>query len=551
MIERGGQFTWPEDDIYGGIRQDASESVNRYRYLQNVNVSVYESIVKDKGVRRLTDSVLYSGREIYTIFDARFHGGTQKMVVFANNGSNGKCNVLNADRSWTEESPTFAQVRPSVNMFGNRMVVFDGSTLRSWTGSAWATPGNSTVNPCKFGVVYKNRLVAFGDPSNPYYFYPSDIRTRMDWDGTDWDANYAVEVTDSRGEEINGAFVVGSFLIVGGRTFTHAHYSGTTSRYDWDWDELSGQVGPVNFESCVSISRAYGNNMQNYGFFWSEEGPMMIVQQGTGLPSILPLWETIRYAVRGETHQGMTGLNTALFNQIEAVWDPDTREVRFSCASSSSNENDMLLCLDLDSSIRFALSRGTDPTSYPFWRVRNNTNWPFPAQAMGVVQVDLDTGLPSTTGRNRTFLGRGGIIYEMDALDNCLDAGIYPINMVITKDGYDGYEDRVREHTKSLRQARIRTTQVGNYSLFMRLRADGGRVSSPITIDLSSGLVMWGDGRLWSDGSTWNSGEFVTERGGVGLLGQKFDLDIYDEGNIQAPVQINSWALMGYLEDRR
>jgi len=551
MIERDGQFTWPEDQVYGGIRQDASESVSRYRYLQNVNLSVYNSIVKDKGVRRLTDSSLYSGGEIYTLFDTRFHGGVQKLVAFANNGTNGKCNVFNTDRSWSEQTPTFAQVRPSVNMFGNRMVILDGSTLRSWTGSAWATPGNSTVNPCTFAVVYKNRLICFGDPSNPYYFYPSDIRTRMNWDGTDWDANYAVEVTDSRGEEIKGAMVVGSFLIVGGRTFTHAHVAGSKSRYDWDWDELSSHVGPINFESCLSISRAYGNDLQNYGFFWSEEGPMMVVQQGQGLPSVLPLWESIRYAVRGETYQGMTGLNTALFSKIETVWDVESREVRFACASSASSENDMLLCLDLDSAIRFALGAGDDPQAYPYWRVRNNSTWNFPAQAVGTVQVDDSTGLPSTTGRNKTLIGRDGYLYEMDSDTSCYDMGVYPIRLVVTRDGYDGFADRIREHTKSLRQVRVRTTQEGNYKLYVRMRADGGRVSTPAEIDLSSGLLLWGDGRSWGDGTRWNSGEFVTERGGVGLLGQKFDMDMYDDGNIRAPVQINSWAFMGYTEDRR
>jgi len=49
----------------------------------------------------------------------------------------------------------------------------------------------------------------------------------------------------------------------------------------------------------------------------------------------------------------------------------------------------------------------------------------------------------------------------------------------------------------------------------------------------------------------WNSGEFVTQRAGVGVLGKKFELEIYDEGVIEAPIQINSWTLMGYAEDRR
>lgn len=548
-IERDGQFTWPEDNIYGGIRQDASESVNRYRYLQNVNVSVLQSLIKDKGVRRMSSTALYGSGEIYTAFDARFHGGVQYLAVFADNGVNGKCNILQADRSWVEESPTFAQVRPCVVMFGNRMVVIDGNAVQAWTSSSWSTVGDATVNPCRFGLVYKNRLVMFGDPNNPFYFYPSEIRTRMAWDTTDWDANYAIEVTDNQGEEVTGAFVVGSFLIVGGRTFTHAYFTGTTSRYDWDWDSLSSQVGPVNFESCVSVARSYGSDAQNYGFFWSEEGPIMVIQRAQGIPSLLPIWETIRYAVRGETYQGMVGLNTSTFDKIEASWDPSSREIRFACATSGSSENDMMLCLDLDSAIRFATDGGS-AESYPYWRVRNNENWDFPAQMIATAQLDTDTSLPSTTGIRKMICGRDGYIYEMDSLSSCLDNDLYPIELIATKDGYDGYKEGIREHTKSARQVNIRTTQVGAYTLYVRLRADGSSQSTA-SIDLSGGLKLWGDGRTWKDGAKWNSGEFVTARGGFGLLGQKFDMDIYDDGNIQAPVQINSWSLMGYLEDRR
>ena len=48
-VERGGRFQWDEDQIFGGIRQDITDSPRHYRYLVNCSVIDSGSLIKDKG----------------------------------------------------------------------------------------------------------------------------------------------------------------------------------------------------------------------------------------------------------------------------------------------------------------------------------------------------------------------------------------------------------------------------------------------------------------------------------------------------------------------
>ena len=109
----------------------------------------------------------------------------------------------------------------------------------------------------------------------------------------------------------------------------------------------------------------------------------------------------------------------------------------------------------------------------------------------------------------------------------------------------------MREHTKSLRDVHIRTTQEGNYDVNVVVVADGGKDRSSNSVNLSSGVSLWGVGNKWGDGSMWNAGEFGTEEIGLHALGTSFAVQIYDDGAVEAPVEINSLSLSGYLEDRR
>ena len=557
-VEGDGRFTWYEDRITDGIRQDVSESTNRYRVLRNASVVNMGSLVKDKGIRSLVSAQL-SGGDTFGGIDARYNNGTQKIFVAHDNGSNGTIQALNTSGSysWNQELNSLARVKPWMGMFANKLIVADGTTLRARDqDDNWTTPGNVladdgsvtfTVNPSKFAVVYANRLVVFGDPAYPNYFYPSGVS-----DPTDWDASLAVKVTNANGEVITGAATCGRFLLVGGQNFIRSYYLGMASPRDWDWDSLSEQVGPVNWQSFVPVTRYQGSDAANFTFFWSNYGPAMVADTGGGPPSLIPLWDPIRRSVLGEAFQGMEGLELSRFANIEGTWCPEFNEVRFAVSFKDKTKNNALLCVNVDSAIGASQNQG-----FPIWRIRDNSNWVtgegslFPVSTVFSAEVD-DNGAPTTTGKVRTFCAQDGKVYEMDARTNCKDDDTYAIKMQVRKDGYDGYEDGIREHEKSVRGMYIRTTQVGDFDLQMRIVADGGQDASFDSITTSSGQRKWGAGNSWGDGSLWNSaGEFVTEDVDFHCLGQKFDLEIYDNGEIEAPIEINSWSLWGYVEDRR
>lgn len=544
-IESGGRFTFSDTDLYQGIRQDVSESVLRYRLLQNVALSTRGSLTKDKGLRRLYSTAPYgTSYDTKAGLDARFNDGSQKVLLFLDNGTNVKANLFNADRTLTEQSPAFARVRPWVGMFNNKVIVCDGTTLRSMTAAgAWATPGTAAVNTSTFAVVYANRLVLFGNSSQPFTFYPSEPR-----DETTWNPDVSVNVTGTQGERITGAQVCGPFLLVGGETFLRAYYLGTASPYDWDWDTISHAIGPVNFQSFITIARTKGSEASNFSFFWSKEGPMMVVQQAQGLPSLFPLWDPLRRMVRGDAYQGAFGLDVSKNSLVEAAWVPEYNEVRFCVTESGHTTPRTLLCVDVDSAIAFALGE----SSHPFWRVRNNGNFTFPVSTLFTLEVAA-SGLPSTSGTVRCFCGKDGLFYEMDALTSCKDDGSYVIPLRVIRDGYDGAEEGIQEHVKSARGMHLRATQVGSYTLYARAKGDHGTTSTA-SFDLSNAVSLWTSdvslGR-WGDGGLWNSGEFVTDRDGLGVLGQKLEVELYDNGEILAPVEINSWSLHGYVEDRR
>ena len=154
----------------------------------------------------------------------------------------------------------------------------------------------------------------------------------------------------------------------------------------------------------------------------------------------------------------------------------------------------------------------------------------------------------------RCLAAQDGFVYEMDAVEQYVDnieGTDYSIPFYVRRDNYDGLDDGVRSNTKSLRTGWFRTTMVGAFSLYTRALVDGGAREATSTISLDAGLSTWGDGSAWDDGSEWNNSEFVNARSGLGVLGKKFDLELYDNGNIEGDFQINSWSLLGYVEDRR
>lgn len=550
MIESDGRFIWEDDRLYGGIRQDVTESVDRYRVLRNLSVVTKGSLTKVKGLRQLYDTALAGGAyRTYGAIDARYSTGAQQLVVSQDNGTNGKLHIFDpSTRTLSEQSVTCARTKPWMGMFANKLYVLDGNTIRAKDMShTWTTPGTATVNASTFGVVYANRLICFG--ASPYEFNPSATSAAT------WDDFEIVIATNVGGEPIKGAARCGRWLLVGGDSWLRAYQLGTASAYDWDWESVSEEVGPVNWQSMKTITRTRGGNQPSFCAIWTKQGPSVCVDTGQGPPRIVTLHDPLRRMCMGQTYQGLQGLNINRFDQIEASWCPEYNQVRFACSWAGSSAHRVILSCDADSIVRYAMTADSeapldDPTLYPYWSIRDNSAFDFPVSTLFSMEVDPDTGLPSTTGLRRTFCAEDGLVYEMDALDSSKDLNIHPIAIEARRDGFDGAEDRIREREKSLRGVKVRTTQVGNYNLKVRVVADGGKATSEDSIDLSNGILLYGDSRLWGDGNLWNQGEFVTEEAGLACLGQKFDITIYDEGSVEAPVEINSLAPWGYVEDR-
>ena len=84
--------------------------------------------------------------------------------------------------------------------------------------------------------------------------------------------------------------------------------------------------------------------------------------------------------------------------------------------------------------------------------------------------------------------------------------------------------------------------------------ADGGQAASSNATSLAAldeDINVWGGGDTWGNDNLWNSNEFMFSDIDLHALGRKFDLEFYDDGNIEGPVQLNYWSLWGYVEDRR
>ena len=255
MIDRDGQFTWEETNVFDGIRQDVSESLRKYRSVQNVHFANRGALTKDLGIKPLHASRIgASGKNVTAALDCHFNNATQILVAVNEGSSNADAYTFDtATRAWTAQSVSIVNgVRPSMVMFADQLHLVDGTTLRRMNASkSWSTPGEGTYsNPCKFGTVYANRLILSGNATYPYSFFPSGVR-----DAGTWDATLAVDVTGAQGERIPALGTLGPFLIVGGETFTRAYYLGTASPRDWDGDVVSSRVGPVHHSSYVAGRR--------------------------------------------------------------------------------------------------------------------------------------------------------------------------------------------------------------------------------------------------------------------------------------------------------
>ena len=571
-VERDGRFEWNENRIYGGMRQDVTDAFRHYRMLRNCSVADHGSVIKDKGARRLinaqiTNHVTYGG------YDARYSNGSQVLLLFHDNGSAGEVHRFNeangghtnTGSSWTEEHANNAQKKPCVFMFADKLITIDGSRIRARNNAAsWSAPVydnqsasmtsdlKAALNRSTFGVVYANRMVVFGDPQNPHTFYSSDVR-----DPAVFDATNSVIVLEQSGEKITGASVIGNHLLVGGENFIRSYYLGTASPKDWDFETLSSSIGPINWQSFVPIARYTGNQTVSHNFFWTKNGPMLAVANQKSAPSLVPLWEPLRRGFLGETYRTLEGFKVSDYPNVEGAWCPEFNEVRFVLSYKSSSARDLVLCINVDSAIAYAQSA---EGVYPMFRIRDNSNFTggFPADTIFSCEV-ASTGAPSTTGVHKTLVAKNGRVWELDNKSNCKDEGTgssdtHAVNFQARMDGYDGSEDGIRSREKSLRGVHVQATAEGSYNLKCRVLADGGQAAASNATSLAAldeDINVWGGGDTWGNDNLWNSNEFMFSDIDLHALGRKFDLEFYDDGNIEGPVQLNYWSLWGYVEDRR
>ena len=557
--EEGGLFFSWEDKIgVEGINQRASQAQRRYRELTNFNWKRTGALTKDRGLRRVSTSTLENGsHDTVAGFDAHFNDGTHKVLIFQETATVVDVYELDSSRAYSKHSnPSLAKVTPSVMQIANKVVIFDGTTLRTMDGSRnWATPGNSLSNPCKFGTVYANRLIASGNSTYPQTFFPSGIRDAGEWDGAN-----SVAVTGVQGELIESVGRCGPYLVVGGRNFTRVYYLGTASARDWDWDSLSETTGPISFKSFVDVSLSRGNETQDYAFFWGTEGPMMIAYSGGGLPVLHSLWEPLQYAISGENYEEVAAMEVSNFTDIVASWIPETREIRFGFATqgqSGTPKNNAFWCLDFDSAVGYANSSGK---IYPAWRLRNNPNMDeFPASTIFLATLHPVNGIVDSDGKRKALCARNGSVYEMDSPPTYLD-GVSPdgtggVEMPATvhRDGFTGEEDGVRDWVKSCDHVHIQTSTPGNFNLFVNVTADGGGSSVIDEANLSGGLTVWSESAeegTWGEGR-WNASDVLPLRTDHGTMGRRFSLNIYDNGNCTSELNLYSWTLQGFVEDQR
>ena len=565
-LEKDGRFEWNEDRIYGGMRQDVTAAFRHYRILRNGSVIDHGSLIKDKGVRRLINAQI-TDHPTYGGYDARYANGSQVLFLFHNNGSAGEVHRFNeavgghtqADSSWTEEHANNAQTKPCVFMFADKLITIDGSRIRARNNAAsWSAPVNDSsmdstlkaaLDRSTFGVVYANRMVVFGDPQNPHTFYSSDVR-----DPAVFDATNSVVVLEQSGEKITGASVIGNHLLVGGENFIRSYYLGTASPKDWDFETLSSSIGPINWQSFVPIARYTANQTVSHTFFWTKNGPMLAVANPKTAPSLVPLWEPLRRAFLGENYRTLEGFKISDYKNVEGAWCPEYNEVRFILSYKSPTARSVVLCINVDSAIAYASS---SEGIYPMFRIRDNSDFTggFPADTIFSCEV-ASSGAPSITGVHKTLVAKNGRVWELDNKTNCKDEGTgssdtHAVKFQARMDGYDGSDDGVNAHEKSLRGVKVQVTAEGTYDLKCRVIGDGGQSTSTGSINIGEDLTLWGEGENWGTETLWASGEFNLEDIDLHALGRSFDVEFYDDGGIEAPFQINYWSLWGYLEDRR
>jgi hypothetical protein len=395
MIERDGQITLPEDKVYDGVRQSASESVRRYSLLRNVNLFNRGALTKDRGIRRIHATDISSGADMLGGYDAHFQGGAQKMVVV----NTGDAYVFNTTTDeFDAQGLGLANAAPAMFTFADKLLLMNGTDFRTMTSAGtWTTVAGAPA--AKFGTVHSERALVAGVAGSEHLFYVSGIR-----DETDWDVTLAVIVDSAANSAgLTNLGRLGPYVIVQTAQSTHAYELNTDNPRDWDTFDISGTVGAVTHRSWAQVEAVGGGDTsKSYAFFWGVNGPHMMTYSGSK-PSLVSLVDPIMRACRGEAFQNMPALDPTKYDQVEAVYVPELGQVRFGVTAAGGLSNDTILWVDVESAIDFADGK----EDYCFWGVRDNEGLGYvPCDVLFTARVDTN-GHPATDGLERCSGGQG------------------------------------------------------------------------------------------------------------------------------------------------
>lgn len=536
-VDQEGNFFYEDRALYEGIRQDLPLQARRWRVLKNVNHNKRGVLTFRNGIRPLNSAI--SGNPTFKAgIDAQFSSGTQKVVVVAGTDAY----VLNTTtREFTAQSLTLANAQPDLQMFADKLLLFNGTDEKSYDGSSWA---NLSGSPPSGTIVttHANRAIVSGVSGSPYEFYYSGVRNPNSWDTS----NDKVIVGGTSGEAITAMTTLGSYLLVCTLRASWIYQQSATNPADWDFETISddaSQSAGCVANNILSVTRS-GVYM---AFAWDQRGPVVFYRIGNSV-SVKPLWEPIYDIVQGNTDAPLEGLNTAAYSDVRIGYQEALQEVHFACAKTGDSENNVHLVYDLQSILEYINGNREQPI---VWIKDNaNTDW-YPGDCLFPVRVGSD-GLPSSTGFNRLFGGRQGVIYELDAPDVWTDAGnTIPHEMV--RAGFSGVEDGVGDYRKVCNRIRIRGTHDGGYAINAQISADGDVSVDNDLIPLDSGVGLWNDGGVWTTDpniSTWNAQGNKSARGNLAVYGETFEAYLYDSGAINGFFELSEIALEGRIYER-
>lgn len=381
-------------------------------------------------------------------------------------------------------------------------------------------------------------MIVAGVSARPYEFYYSGVRNPDSWDT----ANDKVIVGGVSGETITALGTLGSYLLVCTQNSSWVYQQSATNPGDWDFITISESTGNIN-RVLYEVSQS-GVHMS---FGWSIDGPVVFYRIGDTV-SFKPLWQCVSLAMQGIENTPMEGFEQTRFSYIRAGYQADIEEIRYGLTKAGGTENDGCLCYDLRSVIAYIQG----DIEQPFVTFKDNeTTGIYPCDALFQIRVD-DTGLPSITGRDRLFGGRDGVIYELDPPDVFTDDG-NAIPHGFVRSGFSGVEDGVGGHRKVCNRARIRATHDGGYSITVQVSADGDVSVDDDTIDLDSGVGLWGDGGIWTTNPSvgkWNAQGYKTGVGYLSVHGESFEVYGYDVGAIDGEFEISEVSIEGRVYER-